>query len=53
MWATMSAAPMHLLAVYSPGGPEAILRVMPDCVTLPPGDWPNLGSPRPTDARAG
>lgn len=32
--------PMHLLAVYSPGGPEAILRAMPDCVTLPPGDWP-------------
>ena len=34
-------APMHLLAVYSPGGPEAILRAMPECVTLPPGDWPS------------
>ena len=32
--------PMHLLAVYSPGGPEAILRAQPDCVTLPAGDWP-------------
>jgi oxalate decarboxylase/phosphoglucose isomerase-like protein (cupin superfamily) len=33
--------PMHLLAVYSPGGSEAILRAMPDCVTLPPGEWPS------------
>ena len=24
--------PMRLLAVYSPGGPEAILRELPDCV---------------------
>ena len=32
--------PMYLLAVYNPGGPEAILRAQPDCVTLPPGDWP-------------
>jgi oxalate decarboxylase/phosphoglucose isomerase-like protein (cupin superfamily) len=32
--------PMHLLAVYSPGGPEAILRAQPDCITLPPGEWP-------------
>jgi oxalate decarboxylase/phosphoglucose isomerase-like protein (cupin superfamily) len=34
--------PMHLLAVYSPGGPEAILRAQPDCVTVPPGAWPAL-----------
>ena len=35
--------PMHLLAVYAPGGPEAILRGQPDCVTLPPGPWPVPG----------
>ena len=27
--------PMRLLAVYMPGGPEAILRELPDCVDLP------------------
>jgi oxalate decarboxylase/phosphoglucose isomerase-like protein (cupin superfamily) len=32
--------PMRLLAVYSPGGPEAILRQLPDCVLLPPGELP-------------
>jgi oxalate decarboxylase/phosphoglucose isomerase-like protein (cupin superfamily) len=32
--------PMRLLAVYSPGGPEAILRQLPDCVVLPPGELP-------------
>jgi oxalate decarboxylase/phosphoglucose isomerase-like protein (cupin superfamily) len=31
---------MHLLAVYSPGGPEAILRAQPECTVLPAGDWP-------------
>jgi len=35
--------PMHLLAVYSPGGPEAILRAGADCITLPAGEWPALG----------
>ena len=35
------AEPLHLLAVYSPGGPEAILRSSPDCIVLPPGDWPS------------
>jgi oxalate decarboxylase/phosphoglucose isomerase-like protein (cupin superfamily) len=35
--------PMHLLAVYSPGGPEAVLRAQPDCITLPAGEWPALG----------
>jgi oxalate decarboxylase/phosphoglucose isomerase-like protein (cupin superfamily) len=34
--------PMYLLAVYSPGGPEAILRAGSDCTTLPPGEWPAL-----------
>lgn len=34
------AEPMYLLAVYNPGGPEAVLRAGPDCTTLPPGDWP-------------
>jgi oxalate decarboxylase/phosphoglucose isomerase-like protein (cupin superfamily) len=32
--------PLRLLAVYSPGGPEAILRQLPDCVILPPGEVP-------------
>jgi oxalate decarboxylase/phosphoglucose isomerase-like protein (cupin superfamily) len=34
--------PMHLLAVYAPGGPEALLRADPRCVTLPAGEWPAL-----------
>ena len=29
--------PMRLIAVYSPGGPEAILRDMPECSTFPAG----------------
>lgn len=32
--------PMRLIAIYNPGGPEAILREMPDCVTLPAGEIP-------------
>lgn len=32
--------PMRLLAVYSPPGPEAILRAMPDCIVVPPGELP-------------
>jgi oxalate decarboxylase/phosphoglucose isomerase-like protein (cupin superfamily) len=32
--------PMRLLAVYVPGGPEAILRQLPDCVLLPAGELP-------------
>ena len=35
--------PMHVLAVYNPGGPEAILRAQQDCTTLPPGLWPAMG----------
>jgi oxalate decarboxylase/phosphoglucose isomerase-like protein (cupin superfamily) len=32
--------PMRLLAIYSPGGPEAILRQLPDCVVVPAGEVP-------------
>jgi oxalate decarboxylase/phosphoglucose isomerase-like protein (cupin superfamily) len=32
--------PMRLVAIYSPGGPEAILRAGPDCTTFPPGVIP-------------
>lgn len=29
--------PMRILAVYSPGGPEAILRSLPGCMIVPAG----------------
>jgi oxalate decarboxylase/phosphoglucose isomerase-like protein (cupin superfamily) len=29
--------PMRLIAIYNPGGPEAILRELPECTTFPPG----------------
>lgn len=32
--------PLRILAIYSPGGPEAILRGLPDCVIVPPGELP-------------
>lgn len=32
--------PLKLIAVYAPPGPEAILRAMPDCNVLPPGELP-------------
>lgn len=32
--------PMRLLAVYAPGGPEAILRGLPDCRIVPAGEIP-------------
>jgi oxalate decarboxylase/phosphoglucose isomerase-like protein (cupin superfamily) len=32
--------PLRLLAVYSPGGPEAFLRSLPDCVVVPAGELP-------------
>ena len=32
--------PLKLVAVYSPHGPEALLRQMPDCVVLQPGKLP-------------
>jgi oxalate decarboxylase/phosphoglucose isomerase-like protein (cupin superfamily) len=34
------AATMELLAVYSPCGPEAVIRALPDHRELPPGPWP-------------
>ena len=32
--------PLRLLAVYAPPGPEALLRAMPECRVLPPGQIP-------------
>jgi oxalate decarboxylase/phosphoglucose isomerase-like protein (cupin superfamily) len=32
--------PLKLLAVYAPHGPEALLRAMPECTVLPPGQLP-------------
>jgi oxalate decarboxylase/phosphoglucose isomerase-like protein (cupin superfamily) len=32
--------PLKLIAVYSPHGPEALLRELPDCKTIPPGALP-------------
>jgi len=32
--------PLKLVAIYSPHGPEAILRAMPECTVLPPGATP-------------
>jgi oxalate decarboxylase/phosphoglucose isomerase-like protein (cupin superfamily) len=32
------AEPMQLLAVYSPPGPEALLRASPECRVVPPGE---------------
>jgi len=32
--------PMRILAIYSPGGPEAFLRGLPDCTIVPPGQLP-------------
>jgi oxalate decarboxylase/phosphoglucose isomerase-like protein (cupin superfamily) len=29
--------PMRLIAIYNPGGPEAILRDLPECTTFAPG----------------
>jgi len=35
--------PMRILAVYSPPGPEAILRTSPDCRIVPAGEIPRRG----------
>jgi len=35
--------PMRILAVYSPPGPEAILRDSPDCLVVPAGKIPRRG----------
>ena len=32
--------PLRIIAVYAPGGPEALLRELPDCEVLPPGTAP-------------
>ena len=32
--------PLLLLAVYSPPGPEDVLRDLPECETVPPGKLP-------------
>jgi oxalate decarboxylase/phosphoglucose isomerase-like protein (cupin superfamily) len=32
--------PLRILAIYSPGGPEAFLRSLPGCVIVPPGELP-------------
>jgi oxalate decarboxylase/phosphoglucose isomerase-like protein (cupin superfamily) len=32
--------PMRILAIYSPGGPEAFLRSLPDCTIVPAGELP-------------
>ncbi|HLH71972.1 MAG TPA: cupin domain-containing protein [Chloroflexota bacterium] len=32
--------PMRILAVYSPPGPEAFLRALPDCRIIPAGEIP-------------
>lgn len=33
--------PLRLVAIYSPHGPEAQLRAMPECTILPPGALPD------------
>jgi oxalate decarboxylase/phosphoglucose isomerase-like protein (cupin superfamily) len=32
--------PLKMVAIYSPPGPEAFLKTLPDCVVLPPGELP-------------
>jgi oxalate decarboxylase/phosphoglucose isomerase-like protein (cupin superfamily) len=32
--------PLRILAIYSPGGPEAFLRSLPDCTIVPAGARP-------------
>ena len=33
-------SPLKLVAIYAPPGPEAILREMPGCTVVPPGQVP-------------
>jgi oxalate decarboxylase/phosphoglucose isomerase-like protein (cupin superfamily) len=35
-------SPMHLLAIYNPGGPEKQLEQLPDFAEVPPGMVPSL-----------
>jgi oxalate decarboxylase/phosphoglucose isomerase-like protein (cupin superfamily) len=32
--------PLKLIAIYSPHGPEKLLRDLPDCKIIPPGQLP-------------
>lgn len=32
--------PLKLIAIYAPPGPEALLRLLPECRVLPPGTLP-------------
>jgi len=32
--------PLRILAIYTPGGPEAFLRSLPDCTIVPAGELP-------------
>jgi oxalate decarboxylase/phosphoglucose isomerase-like protein (cupin superfamily) len=32
--------PLRILAIYTPGGPEAFLRGLPDCTIVPAGEIP-------------
>jgi oxalate decarboxylase/phosphoglucose isomerase-like protein (cupin superfamily) len=32
--------PLKMVAIYSPPGPEAMLKTLPDCTVLPPGQLP-------------
>ena len=32
--------PLKLVAIYSPHGPEAFLRSLPECMIVPPGELP-------------
>jgi oxalate decarboxylase/phosphoglucose isomerase-like protein (cupin superfamily) len=32
--------PLKLIAIYAPHGPEALLRALPECRVLPPGEIP-------------
>lgn len=32
--------PMRILAIYTPGGPEAFLRGLPECTIVPAGELP-------------
>jgi oxalate decarboxylase/phosphoglucose isomerase-like protein (cupin superfamily) len=43
--------PMLLLAVYSPCGPEEVIRSLPDHRLLPAGPWPTGESSKPIDSR--
>ena len=37
----LATEPLKLIAIYSPPGPEAFLRTLPDCRIAPPGEFPS------------